>query len=148
MKQEQFIEMFKMHMSILLKGNIYAIGFKSRTITLDARDLLEKLTKITGLHMQTVAMDIVETVVKKNKDYSTGEDAFANFRLAEKELGVSTSNAMKIRMLDKIARLENLEPEDKDPEVKDERVEDTMKDLVAYMVIEHIYSNPDPFAIK
>lgn len=152
MNQQQFIEMFKMHMSILLRGNIYAIGFRSRTISLDARELLDKLSKKTGIHMQNLAMDIVDTVVKKNKDYSSQEDAFANFRLAEKELGVSTSNAIKIRMLDKIARLDNLTTDDegfdKKPEVEDERVEDTMKDLIAYMVIEHIYSNPDPFAIK
>lgn len=69
---------------------------------------------------------------RKNKDYATEADAFANFRLSEM-VGVSPERANLVRVADKMARISNLM--DKTNDVSDETVEDTINDIINYMAI-------------
>lgn len=147
MKQEVFLANFEMHLSILLMANMFNIGFHSKNIDIDAKDLLKKLAEQMKVEEKQIAEQILSTVRGKSNDYADSDDAFKNFRLAQSELGVSISNAIKIRMLDKISRIRNLEDEKKERKVEDEKLEDTYMDLIAYMIIEHIFSNPNSFKV-
>lgn len=128
-------------------ANMFNIGFHSKNIDIDAKDLLKKLAEQMKIEEKQVAEQILSTVRGKSNDYADSDDAFKNFRLAQSELGVSISNAIKIRMLDKISRIWNLEDEKKERKVEDEKLEDTYMDLIAYMIIEHIFSNPNSFKV-
>ena len=128
-------------------ANMFNIGFHSKNIDIDAKDLLKKLAEQMKVEEKQVAEQILSTVRGKSNDYADSDDAFKNFRLAQSELGVSISNAIKIRMLDKISRIWNLEDEKKERKVEDEKLEDTYMDLIAYMIIEHIFSNPNSFKV-
>lgn len=128
-------------------ANMFNIGFHSKNIDIDAKDLLKKLAEQMKVGEKQVAEQILSTVRGKSNDYADSDDAFKNFRLAQSELGVSISNAIKIRMLDKISRIWNLEDEKKERKVEDEKLEDTYMDLIAYMIIEHIFSNPNSFKV-
>ena len=61
--------------------------------------------------------DILTTVQKKNADYATGSDPFANFKMAEM-VGVPWKRAILVRISDKLARIANCL--DKGCEVDDE----------------------------
>lgn len=75
-----------------------------------------------------------DLVVVKNHDYGAGgEDAFANFRSAL-AVGVKPEIALLVRVLDKISRLRTFL--DKGALlVQDEKFEDTIIDIINYMVL-------------
>ncbi len=73
---------------------------------------------------------------RKNADYSSGDDAFKNFRASE-TFGVPVETAILVRMSDKFARIGNLL--NKEGEVKDESISDTLKDLANYAMILKVY---------
>lgn len=72
---------------------------------------------------------------RKNADYSTSDDPFANFRLCEAISGgtISTEAGILIRMTDKISRLYQLL--NKEASVAEETIEDTCLDLINYAVL-------------
>lgn len=77
-----------------------------------------------------------ETLVKKNKDYSSDEDPFRNFRLVE-SLGLPMHIGVLVRLMDKVSRLMtllNIENND-GPTVVDETVSDTIQDAINYLFI-------------
>ncbi len=75
------------------------------------------------------ALSIVE---KKNQDYATGDDPFANFRGSE-FVGVDYKRGILVRKLDKIKRVSNLLTNK--PKVLDESIEDTLIDDIAYSAL-------------
>jgi hypothetical protein len=80
-----------------------------------------------------ITEEIAELTARKNSDYSGGQDAFANFRLAE-SMGITTADrAILVRMGDKFQRIVNLI--DRPAQVSDEAIEDTLKDLAVYSII-------------
>lgn len=69
---------------------------------------------------------------KKNKDYS-GHDALANFFKSE-DLGIcEAEKAILVRLSDKFSRICNLVSNE--PYVKEEQIDDTIKDMINYLVI-------------
>jgi hypothetical protein len=72
---------------------------------------------------------MVALVKKKNADYSNNDDAFSNFRNAEK-IGVSVVKAMYVRMNDKFERTGNLL--NRPPAVSSEALEDSLADIIGY----------------
>lgn len=74
----------------------------------------------------------LELMKKKNKDYATATDAFANFRLSEM-VGVSPERAILVRVADKLARISNLLGKEND--VTDESMMDTIVDILNYLAI-------------
>jgi len=83
--------------------------------------------------VETKAAALVETVRRKNADYSgVAPDPFGNFRNVE-DLGIATvEQGFLTRMTDKLARAASLTKPGKVAQVKDESVEDTLFDLAAY----------------
>jgi hypothetical protein len=75
---------------------------------------------------------------KKNADYATGNDefadAFTNFRTVEvyEKLHVKAETGAFIRLLDKISRLSTLMQSGYDAQVKDESLRDTCIDIANY----------------
>jgi len=83
--------------------------------------------------MRKIFVECLQTVHKKNADYSPGYDPFRNFEFCE-QLGIClTEEGILVRMADKFARVVNLM--NKSPDVEDETVEDTLKDLINYAAI-------------
>jgi len=77
----------------------------------------------------------LETIKKKNHDYSGGKDstdAFVNFKNAL-VVGVSVERGILVRMIDKISRISSLI--DTDAHIKDEALADTLLDLSNYSAL-------------
>lgn len=74
----------------------------------------------------------VELMRKKNADYAGVNDPFKNFRSAS-VLGLSVEQAILVRVLDKLARINNLLTSH--AEVKEETLEDTILDCANYLNI-------------
>ncbi len=70
---------------------------------------------------------------KKNADYANSEDPFKNFKFSSL-VDVSVSKAILVRILDKLARINNLIDKGTN-EVKDETVQDTIIDSINYLAI-------------
>lgn len=87
-------------------------------------DLLNSLTKTYA--------QCIEIVKKKNADYATGADPFANFRLSEM-VGVPAERGILIRICDKLSRISNLL--EKEPDVVEESIEDSINDAINYLAI-------------
>jgi len=92
------------------------------------------------LKLDAFYRDLMETVERKNHDYATGEDPYANFRMASL-VGVDPRRAVLVRMSDKLARIANCL--DKPCAVTDESVVDTLKDLAAYAGILAVWLQED-----
>ncbi len=94
--------------------------------------------------MQTVWIDSVKgtfakveaILIKKNQDYGSNSDPFRNLRSSE-VIGVPPERAMLIRLLDKLARINNLI--DKAPAVKEESLEDAIDDAIGYLALLRAY---------
>jgi len=69
----------------------------------------------------------------KNRDYATQEDPFKNFRVGEC-LGIPAYRMALLRLLEKAARVTNLESKDDVPATT-ESVEDTLLDLAVLALI-------------
>lgn len=76
----------------------------------------------------------VEISRKKNSDYATVDDPFANFKACE-IYGVSAEAGLIVRMSDKMMRTANLVIGHKIAAVEDEKVADTLSDLANYAMI-------------
>ena len=85
------------------------------------------LKRIEELHNECV-----EIVKIKNKDYSTADDPFRNFK-APTLFGITVEKAILVRMADKISRTSVLL--DKKAHVKDESLTDSLQDLANYALI-------------
>lgn len=83
-------------------------------------------------HIKECHNTIHSLIEKKNSDYSKDNDAFANFRYVEM-LGLSAEQAILFRILDKIARINNLLT--KDALVVSESLEDSILDAAGYFVL-------------
>lgn len=89
-------------------------------------DLYQEFEKIT--------VEMLQTMVKKNNDYSEDDDPFRNFRMVE-NLGISTTEqGFLTRMSDKLSRVANF-AKGKEMLVLDEKVDDTLKDLANYSIL-------------
>lgn len=86
--------------------------------------------------IKDVFKDCIKIVEVKNKDYAVESDPFRNFRSAS-VIGIRPDKAILVRILDKIARVNNLL--DRDPFVKSESLEDTLNDIVNYAAILKVY---------
>ena len=96
---------------------------------MDKEDFIEAFKATTD--------NMVETVIRKNHDYtSSGTDPFDNFNAVE-QLGIcSSETGILVRMTDKIKRIISLlEKGEGGAMVKDESIEDTMVDLANYAII-------------
>lgn len=78
--------------------------------------------------------DALETMKKKNADYSGSSESMRNFRLSAEIAKVSMSQGILTRLMDKVTRIGNLLDKE-DGEVKDESVFDTIQDLINYAAI-------------
>lgn len=85
--------------------------------------------------IEKLKADLYDLTYRKNSDYAGETDAFANFRKCEK-FWVSMLDWIKVRMSDKISRIENLLQ--RENKVKEETIEDTVKDLLVYSIIANI----------
>ena len=79
------------------------------------------------------ALEIVE---RKNADYATQADPFANFRTAN-VLGLSVEKGILVRTLDKIMRVNNLL--EHEAYVTEESMEDTLTDAINYLALLKAY---------
>ena len=104
---------------------VESVGADEKNIVIDSAWLLK--------FVETKAAALVETVRRKNADYSgVAPDPFGNFRNVE-DLGIATvEQGFLTRMTDKLARAASLTKPGKVAQVKDESVEDTLFDLAAY----------------
>ncbi len=78
----------------------------------------------------------IEIIEKKNADYATQADPFANFRTAN-ILGLSVEKGILVRTLDKIMRVNNLL--EHEAFVTEESMEDTLTDAINYLAILKAY---------
>lgn len=78
------------------------------------------------------AARVVSTITKKNKDYAGPEDLYANFR-SSSLLKLGVEKALLVRTLDKIVRIDNLI--DHEAYVADEPLEESIDDVIGYMMI-------------
>jgi len=86
---------------------------------------------------EALSRENVETVRKKNSDYATDTDAFANFAAAV-EVGVPVERGFLVRIMDKIHRASNLLDKE-EPAVTEESLSDTLRDLSTYSLLLLIY---------
>lgn len=87
-------------------------------------------------HIDQSFTDGLELIRRKNTDYSGIADPFKNFRSAE-VIDVGVDRAILVRILDKIARINNLL--DSEAQVADESIDDTLLDLINYSAILKAY---------
>lgn len=78
-------------------------------------------------NVESILQDLKETLVAKNADYG---DSYA------KSVEKYGETVMLIRLGDKLSRLESLILSKKIPNVCDESIEDTLKDLAGYAILE------------
>ena len=79
---------------------------------------------------------IVETIKKKNADYTAGdEDPFLNFKVAAEFCDTSVEKQLFSRMMDKIMRMRGIVGNEHEVQLKEESLEDTCIDLAGYAII-------------
>lgn len=74
-------------------------------------------------------LELIHLLLRKNRDY--GGSAFKRPILTP---DLSAQSAIKVRMSDKIERINNLQKIEQSPEVE-ETVEDTWRDLAGYIIL-------------
>lgn len=77
--------------------------------------------------------ECLNLIKQKNADYAGPIDPFKNFRGAG-VIDITPEKAVLIRILDKIARVNNLLSK-KTPSVSSESIEDTLMDMANYAII-------------
>lgn len=82
----------------------------------------------------TECMDIVK---RKNADYATSTDAFANFKNST-VAGVTLEKGILVRVLDKITRMSNVLDKNGETEVA-ESLKDNLQDSINYLAILCVY---------
>lgn len=88
----------------------------------------EFVDTIEGFYVEALGI-----LKKKNADYANSTDPFKNFKFSSL-LDVSVSKAILVRIVDKLARINNLIDKGTH-EVKDETVNDTIIDSINYLAI-------------
>ena len=80
----------------------------------------------------------ISIIEKKNRDYGADGDPFRNFKTAT-VLGLTVEKAILVRLMDKIARVDNLL--EHEAYVTEETLEDTLVDAINYLAILKAYRN-------
>jgi hypothetical protein len=99
------------------------------------------MTKKELLENHITLCDAARTLMeKKNTDYAgrSGTEPFANFTRVESMGICSTERGMLVRLTDKMSRLSSFVEAGK-MEVANESFEDTVVDVINYMVLLHSY---------
>lgn len=94
------------------------------SMQIDSKTLLQNVRQTYAK-----AIGIVE---RKNRDYATEADPFANFRTAT-VLGLTVEKGILVRTLDKIMRVNNLL--ENPAYVTEESIEDTLVDAINYLAL-------------
>lgn len=89
--------------------------------------------------IEKVANELLDTIYRKNRDY--GNSVFKASRFSS----VPASDAILVRLGDKVNRLENLK--DRKAEV-DESFDDTIKDLAGYCILYLVSKNIEGYFKK
>jgi len=97
-------------------------------MTITPEDLISNVR-----HTYRKALEIIE---RKNADYATQSDPFANFRTAN-ILGLTVEKGILVRTLDKIMRVSNLL--EHEAFVTEESMEDTLTDAINYLALLKAY---------
>lgn len=97
-----------------------------RGMITDKNWLVQEFEKIT--------VEMLQTMVKKNNDYSDGDDPFKNFMMVERLNIATVEQGFLTRMSDKLSRLATF-AKGKEFMVADEKVDDTCKDLANYSIL-------------
>lgn len=84
--------------------------------------------------MGAILLEAFELCLKKNDDYATKDDIFANFMLAS-TLDITPSVGVAVRLSDKWQRFTKGVRTNWDMSIKDEKVKDTMIDIINYSAI-------------
>ena len=84
-------------------------------------------------HMETTTKALA-LLIKKNEDYASDENPFANFSRVNAMGICSTMEGFLVRMTDKMSRLSNFAKRQKFS-VKDETLTDTCLDLINYATL-------------
>lgn len=85
--------------------------------------------------------DLSELHAAKAADYGDGEDAYSNFRRAQR-LGISPFMGCLVRLSDKWERIVRLSQHE--ARVKDEAITDTLRDMAVYAMIALILYQEEP----
>ena len=91
-------------------------------------------------HHEVLCKQARELMDKKNRDYAgnDGKEPFANFTRVEAMGICSTEQGFMVRLTDKMSRLSSI-LESGNNHVKDESFEDTMVDVINYIVLLSAY---------
>jgi hypothetical protein len=91
-------------------------------------------------HHEVLCKQARELMDKKNRDYAgnDGKEPFANFTRVEAMGICSTEQGFMVRLTDKMSRLSSILASGKQ-HVKDESFEDTMVDVINYIVLLSAY---------
>jgi hypothetical protein len=91
-------------------------------------------------HHEVLCKQARELMDKKNRDYAgnDGKEPFANFTRVEAMGICSTEQGFMVRLTDKMSRLSSILASGKN-HVKDESFEDTMVDVINYIVLLSAY---------
>ena len=84
--------------------------------------------------MGAVLLEAFELCLKKNDDYATKDDIFANFMLAS-TLDITPSVGVAVRLSDKWQRFTKGVRSNWNMSIKDEKVKDTIIDIINYSAI-------------
>jgi hypothetical protein len=76
----------------------------------------------------------LETMKKKNTDYSSNQGSISNFRTTSCIVGIPMSKGIMVRLCDKVVRIGNLLDK---KEVSSESIFDSIEDLINYAAILH-----------
>lgn len=77
--------------------------------------------------------EALETMRKKNADYSGDNTSLKNFELSARVANISVPKGILVRLMDKMTRIGNLM--DREGQVKDESIFDTIQDAINYSAI-------------
>lgn len=100
-------------------------------------DISEAKQKLFN-HHSDVCKQALELMVKKNNDYATGGDPFANFRRGEVFELCSVEVGILLRMTDKLSRLSTFAKDGK-LTVDNEGYNDAIVDIINYCVLFSAY---------
>lgn len=106
--------------------------------------LVTAMSTARSFELDPVAMvKKLEAVLQaKGEDYTGGRGRWFNFEFTAEALGISVETSILVRIGDKVSRLMSL-ADGKDPSVAGEKVEDTIMDLIGYLILLDGYVNAE-----
>jgi len=131
--KESIEKPFSMKNTTFGSGGGILMDGKVSPLTPHGREMCQKMVDHP---MGQVLIKAFELCLKKNKDYATQEDIFANFRETE-DMGSRPSRGVAHRLSDKWMRFKKGVRTNWDMEVKGENMEDTILDIINYVSIYH-----------